>query len=119
MLSRLLWERIAISGVVMAAGTLALFLAHPHTGDDLERAFVRRSRLVELFEPLETVREVVERDGELRVIGAECLFEDRDRAPRQLGGLFVLAEAGVSLRQAGRGEAEGRVVGTDVGFLER
>ncbi len=37
-ISPLLWERIAIAGTVMAAGTLGLFLAYPHTGDDLERA---------------------------------------------------------------------------------
>ena len=37
-ISRLLWERTAIAGAVMAAGTLALFLATPHTGDDLDRA---------------------------------------------------------------------------------
>ena len=37
-ISRMLWERIAIAGAVMAAGTLALFLAYPHTGDDLARA---------------------------------------------------------------------------------
>ena len=37
-LSRLLWERTAIAGAVMAIGTLALFLDHPHTGDDLDRA---------------------------------------------------------------------------------
>ncbi len=37
-ISGLLWERIAIAGAVMATGTLALFLAYPHSGDDLERA---------------------------------------------------------------------------------
>ena len=36
--SRLLWERTLIAGVVMAAGTIALFLRELHATDDLGRA---------------------------------------------------------------------------------
>ena len=38
MISALLWERTVLTGVVMAAGTLALFLHELHARDDLERA---------------------------------------------------------------------------------
>lgn len=37
-ISALLWERTVLTGVVMAAGTLALFLHELHARDDLERA---------------------------------------------------------------------------------
>ncbi len=37
-ISALLWERTVLTGIVMAAGTLALFLHELHARDDLERA---------------------------------------------------------------------------------
>ena len=49
-ISRLLWERTAIAGTVMAVGTLALFLAHPHTGDDLDRARTVAITMMVLFQ---------------------------------------------------------------------
>ena len=58
-------------------------------------------------------------DGELRIGCSERVFQVGQSPPRQLGALFILAEGGVSLRQAGGGESQRGVVRTDEGFLER